>query len=129
MSFVYDHPHKLHELIEPFDFLAEERTLLLRHHEHFDGNGYPDGLRGDEIPIFARIFAIVDAFAAMTSRRSYRRQFSPEEAVLELAAHAGTQFDPMLVGVFIDTLRESTAPDISDEKAAAAKAKICAIAG
>jgi two-component system cell cycle response regulator len=125
LSFVYDHPHKLYELIEPFDCLSEERTVLLRHHEHYDGNGYPDGLKGDEIPLGARILAIVDAFAAMISQRSYRRQFSTEEAILELAVHAGTQFDPILVGAFIDALKENTSSKISDEKVAAAKAKIC----
>lgn len=124
LSLVYDHPYKLHELIEPFDFFSEERTVLLWHHEHYDGNGYPEGLKGDEIPLGARIFAIADAYTAMTSRRSYRRQFSPEEAVLELATCAGTQFDPILVGVFIDALRESTLFGISDDTVAKAKDRI-----
>jgi HD-GYP domain-containing protein (c-di-GMP phosphodiesterase class II) len=124
MALVMDHPYKLHELIAPFDFFAEERSVLLWHHEHFDGNGYPDGLKGDEIPLGARIFAIVDAFVAMTSRRSYNRQFTTEEAVQELATHAGTQFDPVLVGVFIDALKENNTNGISDEMVATAKAKI-----
>jgi two-component system, cell cycle response regulator len=124
MALVMDHPYKLHELIAPFDFFAEERSVLLWHHEHFDGNGYPDGLKGDEIPLGARIFAIVDAFVAMTSRRSYNRQFTTEEAVQELATHAGTQFDPVLVGVFIDALKENNTNGLSDEVVATAKAKI-----
>jgi HD-GYP domain-containing protein (c-di-GMP phosphodiesterase class II) len=124
LSFIYDHPYKLCELIEPFDFLAEESMVLLRHHEHHDGNGYPDGLKCDEIPLGARILAIVDAFAAMTCQRSYRRQLSPEEAVLELAANAGTQFDPILVDAFIDALKQNSSSKISDEKAAEAKAII-----
>jgi HD-GYP domain-containing protein (c-di-GMP phosphodiesterase class II) len=124
LFFVFDHPSKLNELMAPFDFLAEERTVLLRHHERYDGNGYPDGLEGDEIPFGARIFAIVDAFAAMTSKRSYRRQLSAGDAVKELAANAGTQFDPILVGVFIDALKESTSFAIADENVASAKAKL-----
>ena len=121
---IIGHPYKLHELMEPFDFFAEERSILLRHHENYDGNGYPEGLKGDEIPLGARIFAIVDAFVAMTSQRVYRRRFSAEEAVLELATYAGTQFDPILVAGFIDAIKESNLLDISDGTIAAAKSKI-----
>jgi two-component system cell cycle response regulator len=128
-ALILDHPYKLRELIEPFDVFAEERSVLLWHHEHYDGNGYPDGLKGDEIPLRARIFAIVDAFVAMTSRRPYRRQFTSEEAVEELTACAGTQFDPFLVGAFIDALQESDTIELSDERVAAAKAKIDDILG
>lgn len=121
---IITHPYKLHELIEPFDVFAEERSVLLRHHEHYDGNGYPDGLKGDEIPIGARIFAIIDAFVAMTSQRSYRSQYSIEEAVQELTNHAGTQFDPILVETFIDALRECGTVGLSDETVAVVKAKL-----
>jgi two-component system cell cycle response regulator len=117
-ALVFDHPCKLRELIEPFDVFAQERSVLLWHHEHFDGNGYPDGLAGDGIPLRARIFSIVDAFVAMTSQRPYRRQFTHEEAVQELAACAGTQFDPHLVDVFIEALSESDAVKRSGETAA-----------
>jgi diguanylate cyclase (GGDEF)-like protein len=123
-ALIFGHPSKLRELIEPFDIFAEERSVLLWHHEHYDGNGYPDGLKGAKIPLRARIFAIVDAFVAMTSRRPYRRQFTSEEAVAELVSCAGTQFDPFLVGGFIDALIESDAVELSDDTVAAAKAKI-----
>jgi two-component system cell cycle response regulator len=123
-ALIFDHPYKLHELIEPFDYFADERSVLLRHHEHYDGNGYPDGLKGGQIPLGARIFAIVDAYVAMTSRRSYRLQFTADEAVQELAAYAGTQFDPVLVELFIDALKQSGTVELSEETAAAVKAKI-----
>jgi two-component system cell cycle response regulator len=126
---IIDHPCKLHELIEPFDFMAEERMVLLWHHEHYDGSGYPDGLKGDEIPLGARIFAIVDAFVAMTSQRSYRQRLSLEEAVQELAACAGTQFDPVLVGIFIDALEQSSAVELCEETIMIAKAKISQLVG
>jgi HD-GYP domain-containing protein (c-di-GMP phosphodiesterase class II) len=123
-ALVFNHPFKLHELIEPFDFFTDERSVLLWDHEHYDGNGYPDGLKGEKIPLGARIFAIVDAYVAMTSRRSYRQQFTVEEAVQELAAYAGTQFDPVLVGVFIDALKKSNTVELSNKTVVAAKAKI-----
>jgi two-component system cell cycle response regulator len=107
MAHIIDHPYQLHELIEPFDFFSEERSVLLWHHENWDGSGYPDGLKANEIPLGARIFAIVDAFVAMTSQRPYRRQFSTEEALVEIAAFAGNQFDPNLVGLFMQTVNEN----------------------
>jgi two-component system cell cycle response regulator len=124
MVHILDHPCKLHELIEPFDLFAGERSVLLRHHENWDGSGYPDGLKADGIPLGARIFAIVDAFVAMTSQRSYRRKFTTEEAVLELAAYAGTQFDPALTAAFIDALKKHAPLELSDETVAAAQSKI-----
>jgi putative nucleotidyltransferase with HDIG domain len=66
-------------------------------HERFDGGGYPDGLRGDEIPLAARVVAVADAYSAMTTRRTYREPMVPGVAVRELRAHAGTQFDPCVV--------------------------------
>jgi two-component system cell cycle response regulator len=124
MAHIIDHPYKLHELIEPFDFFSGERSVLLWHHENWDGSGYPDGLKADEIPFGARIFAIVDAFVAMTSQRPYRRKFTTEEALLEIAASAGNQFDPVLVDLFIDAVTESSALELSDEAIAAAKARM-----
>jgi HD-GYP domain-containing protein (c-di-GMP phosphodiesterase class II) len=70
-------------------------------HERFDGSGYPDGLAGGEIPAGAAVIAACDAYHAMTSDRSYRRAMAHEEAVAELRAHAGTQFDPAVVEAVI----------------------------
>jgi HD-GYP domain-containing protein (c-di-GMP phosphodiesterase class II) len=74
------------------------------HHERFDGTGYPRGLRGEEIPIEARIVAVADAFDAMISDRPYRPALSLGTAVAELRAAAGTQFDPDVVDAFLDSL-------------------------
>ncbi|MGW8193588.1 MAG: bifunctional diguanylate cyclase/phosphohydrolase [Desulforhopalus sp.] len=92
-----DLPFKLSELTDMFDYFAEERSILLSFTERFDGTGYPEGLSGDEIPLGARIFKIVDAIAAMNSERPYRRKLSPEEIIKELQQEAGRQFDPFLV--------------------------------
>jgi diguanylate cyclase (GGDEF)-like protein len=81
--------------------LTEEARWVLHHHEHFDGSGYPDGLRGDEIPPESRIILVADAFEAMTADRPYRRARPVHEALAELERLAGTQFDP----VCVDALR------------------------
>lgn len=78
---------------------------ILHHHERYDGTGYPDGLKGEEIPLVARILAIADAFAAMTSERSYSSTLSPEEALEEIRKGAGKQFDPRLAEIFITVFK------------------------
>ena len=79
-------------------------SSILYHHERWDGGGYPEGLKGEEIPIEARILAIADSFEAMTSARPYRPALSLEEVVKELRQNTGTQFDPKLVEVFISII-------------------------
>jgi len=80
-------------------------SSILHHHERWDGGGYPDGLKGEEIPLGARILAIADSFEAMTSARPYRSALSREEVVRELRQGAGIQFDPYLVEVFIGIIK------------------------
>ncbi|MEE4165008.1 MAG: diguanylate cyclase, partial [Desulfocapsaceae bacterium] len=92
-----DFPFKLAEITEMFDYFSNERAILLYHGERYDGNGYPDGLRGEEIPLGARIFALVDALAAMNEDRPHRRRLAPEQVLTELVEGAGRQFDPDLV--------------------------------
>jgi HD-GYP domain-containing protein (c-di-GMP phosphodiesterase class II) len=75
---------------------------ILYHHERFDGRGYPFGLTGEEIPILSRIILVADAFDAMTSTRAYQAALPVEFAVTEIRKHAGTQFDPQVVGMFLD---------------------------
>ena len=82
--------------------------LVLHHHERWDGAGYPDGLRGDEIPLGARIIFVTDAYDAMTSDRIYRPKLSSQEALAELERCAGTQFDPGIVAAFVEELGLST---------------------
>jgi len=84
--------------------LATVADLILKHHEWWNGTGYPHRLAGHDIPLACRIVAIADAFDAMTSDRPYRQGMSPQEAILELQRYAGTQFDPMLVGVFVEVI-------------------------
>ena len=80
--------------------------LVGMHHERWDGKGYPHGLAGEAIPLAARILAVVDSFDAMTSCRPYRMTYSQGEARAELLSGAGTQYDPMVVRAFLDTLDE-----------------------
>lgn len=79
--------------------------LVLHHHERWDGRGYPQGLRGEEIPEEARLLAIADAYDAMTTDRPYRRAWPAGPALSELDRCAGTQFDPVLTRVFVDVWR------------------------
>jgi HD-GYP domain-containing protein (c-di-GMP phosphodiesterase class II) len=74
--------------------------MVRHHHERYDGTGYDTGLAGDSIPLGSRILAVVDAFVSMTSQRPYREALDVAEALDELAAMAGTQFDPAVVHVF-----------------------------
>ena len=83
---------------EEFAHVAED---ILAHHERWDGTGYPQGLKGEEIPFLARITSIVDAYEVMTNGRPYREKMSPEEAVAEIKRCSGTQFDPQLVELFL----------------------------
>jgi putative nucleotidyltransferase with HDIG domain len=88
------------KILESIDFPWKIKPIIIHHHERYDGKGYPSGLKGREIPIGARILAVVDAFAAMTANRPYRRALSREEAVQELHKNVGTQFDPEVVEHF-----------------------------
>ena len=98
------HPELGANLLSRFESYREIASVILAHQEHFDGSGYPRGLKGDQIPLFARIIAIADAYHAMTSNRPYRRALPPQQAVRELSQNRSTQFDPALVDAFIEGL-------------------------
>jgi len=85
--------------------LAPIAEAILHHHERWDGKGYPQGLKGEEIPLLSRILAIADAYEVMTAGRPYRKAVSREEAVEEIRRNAGTQFDPHLVEVFLEVVK------------------------
>lgn len=102
---------KLHSLygvgmIEPLQNLQRVIPIIKHHHERYDGTGYPDGLKGEEIDLEARILALADAFDAMRSARPYRGPMTLQEAIEEVKRGAGTQFDPKLVDAFIEAVRE-----------------------
>jgi len=98
------HPEMGANIIKGIPFLEEARKLILHHHERYDGNGYPDGLKGEAIPMGARLLAIADAFDTMTTDRSYRAALSADEAISELRRHSGTQFCPVAVEASISGL-------------------------
>ncbi len=92
------------EMLSQFKMLKDVVPPVYHHHERWDGRGYPDGIRGDAIPLGARIVAIADTFEAMTSRRNYQNRRTPIQAIEELYKHAGTQFDARLVRLFSQSL-------------------------
>lgn len=95
------HPMRGLEIIREIGFLDEALAGIMHHHERIDGRGYPMGLAGDEIPEFARVLAVADAFDCMTSTRSYRGARTVEEAISELRRCSGTQFDPAFVDALV----------------------------
>lgn len=94
------HPIIAERILKPIEEFQSFLDFVKYHHEHFDGSGYPDGLKGSEIPLGARILAIADTYQAMVSIRPYRNAFTHEDALREIEAKAGKQFDPELVKSF-----------------------------
>ncbi|MDR1940699.1 MAG: GAF domain-containing protein [Endomicrobium sp.] len=99
------HPIIGNTIISPITFLAPVAPMVLYHQEWYDGSGYPEGLAGEEIPLGARIVAVIDSYDAMTSNRPYRKALPKEYALSELNKGAGTQFDPDVVNVFVNILK------------------------
>ena len=99
------HPEIGFEILREISFLRDVANVVRCHHERFDGQGYPHGVSGDQIPIAARILTVLDAYVAMTSSRPYRKTRSHEDAMLEVLRNAGTQFDPEVVRAFAEADR------------------------
>ena len=101
-----EHPSMGAHVLRYFSLFRVGADLALYHHEHYDGTGYPTGLAGEEIPLGARIIHVVDAYQAMTSDRVYRKALDVDEAVRRLVADSGKQFDPQVVKVFLEVLKD-----------------------
>ena len=95
---IHQHPDAGARVIERLGFLEDAVPAIRHHHERYDGSGYPDGLRGEDIPLGARIIHVANAYDTMCTKRVYESARSPEEALAELRRLAGEQFDPRCVG-------------------------------
>jgi putative nucleotidyltransferase with HDIG domain len=96
-----EHCYRGFQILRKIPFLADASEIVYSHQERYDGFGYPRGLKGEEIPLGARLFAVADAFDAITSDRPYRRAQSLQAAREEIARHSGSQFDPQVVDIFL----------------------------
>jgi putative nucleotidyltransferase with HDIG domain len=106
MNKAKDHPLIGSEILGEIEELSEVASIVRHHHERYDGKGYPDGVKGDAIPMFSRILFILDAYEALATDRIYRKGMGKEKALEEIAKNAGSQFDPQLVKIFLETMRE-----------------------
>ncbi len=100
------HPEIGYRIAQATPELAIVSDYILSHHERWDGNGYPRKLKGEEIPLLCRILAVTDAFDAMTNDRAYRKAMSRKEALLEIERNSGSQFDPTITSLFINTIMD-----------------------
>lgn len=108
------HPEKGYRIVSQIPDLKEAAEIVLSHEERFDGSGYPRGLRGEQISLGARLFAVIDTLDAVTSDRPYRKARSFEQACDEIIRMSGTQFDPVVVQAFL--AEETTLRDMVDAK-------------
>ena len=102
------HPMKGVEILSKLKFLDNSVPVIKYHHERYDGKGYPDGIKGKDIPILSRIIGCADAFDAMTSDRAYRKRMSLEKALRELKINKGKQFDPEILDIFISLVSKES---------------------
>jgi HD-GYP domain-containing protein (c-di-GMP phosphodiesterase class II) len=99
---IHMHPYNAYEMLNPIDLLRPALDIPYFHHEKWDGTGYPRGKKGEQIPLSARIFSVVDVYDSMISDRPYRKAWSKEEAVQYLRNESGCHFDPNVIDVFMD---------------------------
>jgi putative nucleotidyltransferase with HDIG domain len=117
ISTMRHHPLIGANILRPVAFPWSIGPVVRHHHERYDGGGYPAGLRGEEIPILARVLCVADAYEAMIADRPYRKCMTSEGAVAELQECAGTQFDPRVVDSLIEVLRETDSASRGPERA------------
>ncbi|MDD3643232.1 MAG: HD domain-containing protein, partial [Candidatus Krumholzibacteria bacterium] len=108
------HPQRGAAIMRPFEFVEAVSQTMLFHHERMDGSGYPMGLKGNQIPIGARIIAVLDAWVAMTSVRPFRKQLALAKSIDELVDNANTQFDPEVIGAFMEVLVDEGRIEVED---------------
>jgi HD-GYP domain-containing protein (c-di-GMP phosphodiesterase class II) len=116
MAIMREHCYRGYKIISRIPFLAEAAEIVYSHQERYDGLGYPRGLKGDEIPLGARIFAIADTLDAMRTDRPYRKAQSIQAARKEIEVWSGRQFDPQIVKIFLempDNIWEDLRDDIN----------------
>jgi len=105
MTTMREHVVQSIKIIQHIPNLVDTIPIIFSHHERYDGQGYPRSISGENIPILGRVICIADAFDAMTTDRPYRKGLSVEQALYELKKHAGTQFDPKLVDIFVEMIK------------------------
>jgi HD-GYP domain-containing protein (c-di-GMP phosphodiesterase class II) len=111
------HPDHGADMMSERDYLGGAVEIVRAHHERFDGDGYPRGLKGAEIPIGARVVAVVDTYDAIVSTRPYKKAQAKDEAIRELEKNAGTQFDPRIVRAFLEVVRNADEGKVGSEDA------------
>jgi putative two-component system response regulator len=102
---MHKHPQLAYDMLYPIEYLRPALEIPLTHHEKWDGTGYPRGLKGEEIPIVARLFAVVDVWDALTSDRPYRPAWSQEESLTYIREQSGKHFDPQVVDLFFNIIQ------------------------
>lgn len=104
------HPYITVTLLNSFEFSDEVKRAIMHHHERYDGTGYPEGLKGEEIPLISRVLAVVDSFNALISERPYRNKLSTQEALQEIKMHSGRFYDPKVVNALSSLKIENYVP-------------------
>jgi HD-GYP domain-containing protein (c-di-GMP phosphodiesterase class II) len=99
------HPQYAYQMLSPISYLNQALIIPYYHHERWDGSGYPHGLKGEEIPLFARFFSVVDVWDALSSDRPYRKRIPPKEVVEYLKKESGRLFDPYIVEKFLPLVK------------------------
>jgi HD-GYP domain-containing protein (c-di-GMP phosphodiesterase class II)/signal transduction histidine kinase len=107
MQSIRNHPHLTVELLNSVEFAEDVKKAILHHHERYDGAGYPSGLKGDDIPLISRVIAVVDSYRAMISERSYNKQYTHDEALLNIKSDSGTRYDPEVVSALDAIFQEN----------------------